>query len=158
MFCLLFLPTLLPSYVTLGRFTRLLNLSRLYFTLIVLSLSRKNVSFLLPSVGFIVFFIRLCRLQLFALRTWLKETVTWKKKHSLTLHLTINCHLNGAAEYWWFKLFYCAEVVCCRQLENNERQPEGSEFKGMNKYEIRKPTVGFSTKHSSLIHFGASSK
>lgn len=46
--------------------------------------------------------------------------------------------------------YFTALRLCCRRLESDEREPEGSKFKGMNKYETRKPTVGFSTKHSSL--------
>lgn len=90
-YCLHELPMLL-----LGGSAGCFNFSRLYFTLIVLSLSIENVSFLLPdslSVGFIV----ILHCVGYSASRWLKKTLSWK--NSLTLHLTTRDILYRAAEY-----------------------------------------------------------
>lgn len=112
-------PYCLPMLL-LGGSPGCFNLSRLYFTLIVLSLQHRKCTLSSPLSWFYSwFFSPLCRLQLFALQWMIKEnSVLGKKKHSLTLHLTIHRHLDGAAEYQLFKLFYFADVVCCRRLKD----------------------------------------
>lgn len=68
------------------------NLSRLYFTLIVLSLSTENVSFLLPSVGLIVVSPPpLWELQLFALQWMIKENSVLEKQLETTSDTVSTC-------------------------------------------------------------------